>query len=64
MIKFLDTYETWEKTFKIARTEDDDLFVCYIHDVSKPNKESTIVRLSKEELNGLATFFKEFLINT
>jgi|688.fasta_scaffold482058_2 hypothetical protein len=61
MTKFLDTYETWEKTFKIARTEDDDLFICYVHDNTRHNKQSTIIRFTKEEIEGLSEFLNNFL---
>lgn len=60
-MKYLDTYETWNKIFKLVRTEDDDFFKIYIHDNCWLSNTMEIVSLSEKELSGLAEFIQDFL---
>ena len=59
-MKYLDTYETWSKIFKLVRA-DDDLFKIFIHDNCWLSTTMDIVSLSEKELVGLAEFIQDFL---
>jgi len=62
-MKYLDTYETWNKVFKLVRTEDDDFFKMYIHNNNWTTNTMEIASFSEEELSGLAEFIQNFLSN-
>lgn len=56
-MKFLDTFETWHKIFKLTRNE--NYFVLYVHDISKKSYDT--IQFSEKELKGLASFINRFL---
>lgn len=60
-MKYLDTYETWNKVFKLVRTEDNDFFKMYIHDNNWAINTMEIASFNEEELSGLADFIQNFL---
>ena len=61
-MKYLDTYETWDKIFKLVK-DNNDQYKIYVHDNcwNSPNM-STIV-MDKTELSGLIEFLQDFLNN-
>lgn len=61
MTKFLDTYETWDKIFKI--TQDDDNYRMYIHDNCWNSPKMSTIIMDKKEIHGLITFLQDFLEN-
>lgn len=60
MIKFLDTYETWDKIFKLTK-DNNDHFKMFIHDNCWLSPRMCMITLDKKELSGLIDFLKDFI---
>lgn len=62
MTKFLDTYETWDKIFKIIQ-DNNQQYKIYVHDNCWLSPRMGMITLDKKELLGLIDFLQEFLNN-
>jgi hypothetical protein len=56
-MKYLDTFEIWNKVIKLTRWE--YYFTLWIHDKNTTKVET--IQLSEKELKGLAGFIYKFL---
>lgn len=57
-MKYLDTYETWSKIFKLAGYDDE--YAMYIHDNKYQSLNMDVIYCNKKELLGLAEFILSF----
>jgi hypothetical protein len=58
--KFLDTYETWDKIFKIVKDNKDYFRIC-IHDNCWHSLNMSTIIMDKKELDGLIYFLQSFI---
>lgn len=56
-MKFLDTFEVWNKTIKLTKGE--HYYTLWIH--NHYNREVETIQLNDKELRGLAGFINKFL---
>jgi len=62
MTKFLDTYETWDKVFKITH-HNNEQYKMYVHDNFWNSPKMSTVIMDKKELEGLISFLQDFIGN-
>lgn len=62
MTKFLDTYETWDKVFKLSK-DNDDYYKMYVHDNCWNSPKMSTIIMDKKEIYGLITFLQDFIEN-
>jgi hypothetical protein len=60
MTKFLDTYETWDKIFKLSK-DIDEHYKIYIHDNCWNSTKMSTIIMDKKEMNGFIEFLLEFV---
>ena len=63
MTKFLDTYETWDKIFKLVKDDTSDYYRMYVHDNCWHSPNMSAIVMNKKELSGLIDFLQDFLNN-
>lgn len=60
-MKYLDTYETWSKIFKLVTTTDQNYYILYVHENSWQSNKMDVIHLSPLELKNLADFIYDFI---
>jgi hypothetical protein len=63
MTKFLDTYETWDKVFKLTK-DNNDHYKMFIHDNCWNSPKMSTMIMDKKEMSGLIAFLQSFLENS
>lgn len=60
MTKFLDTYEVWDKIFKLTK-DNNEHYKIYIHDNCWNSPKMSTIIMDKKELSGFIDFLKDFI---